>query len=149
MLSRRSAVILGILVIMLAVGLEWAFRMGASATGCALIENGGVQPIEGLVAMYAGTKASLGTLDPGAKTKVWFSGAGRGVLSFQFTQRDNPMLGFKVEDFDPAELRRDGARMVLAIKYNEVVRYIEEEETIKSSPRMFERLVDWIKEELR
>src|SRR5262245_43947956 len=149
MLSRRSAVILGVLIVVLAICLEWMFRMGASATGCALVENGGVQPIEGLVATYAGTKASLGTLAPGAKTKVWFSGAGRGVLSFQFTQRDNPMLGFKVEDFDPAELRRDGARMVLAIKYNQVDRYIEEDETIKATPRMFERLVDWIKEELR
>jgi hypothetical protein len=148
MLSRRKAVILGILIVAVALALEWTFRLGATATGCALVENGGVQPIEGLTATYAGSTASLGTLAPGAKAKVWFSGAGRGVLAFEFTQRDNPMKGFKVEDFDPAELRRDGARLVLVVKNNQIDRYSEEEETLQAPPRLFERLLDWIKTEL-
>jgi hypothetical protein len=148
MLSRRKAVILGILIVALALALEWTFRFGATSTGCALVENGGAQPIEGLTATYAGSTATLGTLAPGAKAKVWFSGAGRGVLALQFTQRDNPMKGFTIEDFDPAELRSDGARLVLVIKNNQIERYIEEEESLKSPPRLFERLLDWIKTEL-
>jgi hypothetical protein len=150
MMSRRkAAIILGVLIVALALGLEWAFRFGGSATGCALVENGGVQPMEGLVGSYAGTRASLGTLAPGEKTKIWFSGAGRGVLSFEFTQKDNPMTGFKVDDFNPTELRRDGSRLVLVVRGNQVERYVEEEESIKSAPRMLDRLMEWIRDELR
>jgi hypothetical protein len=149
MLSRNKAVIIGVLILAVAIGLEWAFRFGAAATGCALVENDGVYPIEGLAATYAGTKASLGTLAPGGKTKFWFSGAGRGVLSFEFTQRENPMKGFKVDDFDPAELRSDGSRLVLVVKKNQIERYVEEEETIKTPPRLLERLANWIRDQFR
>ena len=149
LLSRNKAVMVGVLIIAVAIGLEWAFRFGAAATGCALVENDGAYPLEGLTANYAGTKVSLGTLAPGARTKVWFSGAGRGVLSFEFTQRENPMKGFKVDDFDPTELRRDGSRLVLVVKKDQIERYVEEEDAIKSPPRMLERLTNWVRDQFR
>ena len=55
------------------------------------------------------------------------------------------MKGFQVDDFDPAEHRRDGSRLVLGVKTGQVQRYVETDESIKSAPRLFERLVDWIK----
>ena len=45
------------------------------------------------------------------------------------------MKGFKVEEFDPAELRRDGSRLVLVVKSNQVERYVEEDENVKTPPR--------------
>jgi hypothetical protein len=149
MMSRWMAVILGVLIVAIALGLEWAVREGGAGTGCAMVENDGAQPMINLVASYAGSKVNLGTLAPGAKAKVWFSGAGRGILSFEFTQQDNPMKGFKVEDFNPPELRRDGSRLVLLVKTNQVERYVEEDEAVKAPPRMLERLMDWIRDELR
>jgi hypothetical protein len=148
-MSRRKAVILGILVVMLAIGLEWAFREGGAATGCAVVENAESQPMEGVVASFADAKVSLGTLAPGEKARVWFSGAGRGVLSFEFTQASNPMKGFKVDEFNPTELRRDGSRLVLVVKSNQVERYIEEDASLKTPPRLYERLMDWIGDQLR
>jgi hypothetical protein len=148
-MSRRKAVILGILVVILAIGLEWAFREGGAGSGCAVVENDGAQPMEGLVASFADAKVNLGTLPAGEKAKVWFSGAGRGALSFEFTQQNNPMKGFKIEEFNPTELRRDGSRMVLVVKSNQVERYIEEDASIKTPPRLFERLVDWVKDQFR
>ena len=61
--------------------------------------------MEDLVVSYADTKVTRDTLAVGQTTKVWFSAAGRGRLSLDFTQKDNPMKGFKVEEFDPTEQR--------------------------------------------
>ena len=149
MMSRRKAVILGILIVAVVLGLEWTFRYGSAVTGCAQVVNEGVEPMEGLVARYAGTSVNLGRLAPGETTKVWFSGAGRGALTLEFTQKGNPMKGFKVDDFDPTEHRRDGSRLVLVVKSSQIDRYVEEDDGIRSAPRMLDRLMDWIRDELR
>jgi hypothetical protein len=147
-MSRRNAVILGILILVAAVGLECAFRFGALATGCAQIVNEGDEPIEDLVASYAGTSVTLGRIAPGEKTKVWFSGSKKGLLALMFTQKGNALNGFKVDDFNPTELRRDGSRLVLLVKSNQVQRFVEEDDESRSPPRMLDRLMDWIRDEL-
>ena len=38
------------------------------------------------------------------------------------------MSGFLVDDFDPREMQRDGLKMVLEVKPNEVQRYMEDDE---------------------
>jgi len=144
-MSRKKAIIAGILMLFLAAGLELAFRSSGLETGCAQIVNEESEPMEGLVATYAGTSVNLGSLAPGGKSNVWFSAAGKQTLKLEFTQKGNPMKGFQVDDFDPAEHRRDGSRLVLGVKTGQVQRYVETDESIKSAPRLFERLVDWIK----
>lgn len=103
----------------------------------------------GLVASYAGTRIALGELLPGEETKVWFSGAGRGSLKFEFTQKGNPMNGFSVDEFDPMEHHRDGSRLVLRVKSNQVARNVEEDDNVKTPPRMLAWLMEWIREEIR
>ncbi len=114
-----------------------------------MIVNEADEPMEGLFASYADTRVNLGTLAPGEKAKVWFSASGKGLLKVEFTQKGNPMKGFKVDDFDPAEHRRDGSRLVLAVKGGQFERYVEEDDSVKSPPRMLDRLLDWIRDELR
>jgi hypothetical protein len=147
-MSRKKAIIVGVVILILAVGLELAFRSGDAGTGCVQVVNEGNEPMEGLFASHAGTSVNLGRLAPGEKSKVWFSATGRRGLKLEFTQKGNPMKGFQVDDFDPAEHRRDGSRLVLVVKNNQVERYVEQDESIKSPPRMLERLVDWIKAEI-
>ncbi len=148
-MSRRVVIILGILVVAIAVGLECATRYwGSSTTASAMIVNEADEPMVGVFASYADTRVSLGTLAPGEKTKVWFSAAGRGQLKLEFTQKGNPMSGFKVPDFDPEEHRRDGTRLVLAVKGDQFERYVEEDDSVKSPPRMLDRLIEWIRDEL-
>ena len=147
-MSRRALIILGVLIVTLAIGLELASRHWATTTACALIVNEGSEPMQGVVASYADTRVSLGNLAPGEKSKVWFSAAGRGALKFEFTQKGNPMTGFKVDEFDPMELRRDASRLVLVVRSNQVERYVEEDESVKSAPRMLDRLLEWIRDEL-
>jgi hypothetical protein len=148
-MSRRVVIILGILVVAIAVGLECATRYWGTTTASAMIVNEADEPMVGVFASYADTRVSLGTLAPGEKTKVWFSAAGRGLLKLEFTQKGNPMTGFKFDDFDPAEHRRDATRLVLVVKEGQVQRYVEEDDSVKSPPRMLDRLIDWIRDELR
>ena len=147
-MSRKKTIIVGVLILFVAVGLELAYRSTGSGTGCAQVVNEGNEPMEGLVATYAGNSVNLGALAPGEKTRVWFSAAGKKPLKLEFTQKGNPMKGFQVDDFDPMEHRRDGSRLVLGVKTGQVERYVETDDSIKSPPRMLERLVDWIRSEL-
>ncbi len=61
-MSRRLLIILGVLVVVLAIGLELASRYWGASTACVLIVNEGDEPMEGLVASYAGTRIALGEL---------------------------------------------------------------------------------------
>jgi hypothetical protein len=148
-MSRRWVIILCVLIVTLAVGLEWASRFWGSQTTSALVVNEGTEPMHAVFASYANTRISLGTIAPGEKSKVWFSAAGRGALKLEFSQKGNPLTGFKVEDFDPMEHRRDASRLVLVVKSNQVERYVEEDDSVKSPPRLLDRLLDWIKDEIR
>lgn len=148
LMSRKKAILVGVLILILAVGLELAFRSGDAGTGSAQVANEGNDPIEDLVVSYAGTSVNLGRLAPGEKRNAWFSAAGRRTIKLEFTQKGNPMKGFQVDDFDPAEHRRDGSRLVLVVKNTQLERYVEPDESNKSAPRMLDRLMDWIKAEL-
>ena len=148
-MSRRWVIILCVLIVTLAAGLEWALRYWGSQTTSALVVNEGTESMYEVFASYADTRISLGTIAPGEKSKVWFSAAGRRALKLEFTQKGNPLSGFKVDDFDPMEHRRDGSRLVLVVKNNQVERYIEEDDSVKSPPRLLDRLMDWIRDEIR
>jgi hypothetical protein len=147
-MSRRSVILVGVLVVAIAVGLECAFRYWGVTTASAMIVNEGDEPMQGVVASYADTRVDLGSLAPGGKSKVWFSAAGRGLLKLEFMQKGNPLKGFKVDDFDPDEHRRDATRLVLVIKGDHFERYVEEDDSVKSPPRMLDRLMEWIRDEL-
>jgi hypothetical protein len=148
-MSRRWIIILCVLIVALAAGLEWASRYWGSQTTSAQIVNEGTEPMHEVFASYADTRISLGTLAAGDKSKVWFSAAGRRALKLEFTQKGNPLTGFNVPDFDPMEHRRDGSRLVLVVKNNQVERFVEEDDSVKSPPRLLDRLMEWIRDGIR
>ncbi len=147
-MSRRWVIILCVFVVAIAAGLELALRHWGTPAISALVVNEGTEPMLDVFASYGGTRLNLGTLAPGQKTKVWFSAAGRRSLNLEFTQKGNPLKGFDVEDFDPFEHRTNGTRLVLVVKSGQVERYVDEDDSVKSAPRLFDRLMDWINEQL-
>ncbi len=147
-MSRRWVVILCVLVVAIAAGLELALRYWGAPAVSALVVNEGTEPMQDVFASYGNTPLSLGSLAPGQKTKVWFSAAGRRPLNLEFIQKGNPLKGFKVEDFDPLEHRTSATRLVMVVKNNQVEQYVEEDDSVKSPPRMLDRLMDWISEQL-
>ena len=74
--------------------------------------------------------------------------AGKGTLTLSFKQKGNPVSGFLVDDFDARQMQRDGLKMVLEIKPNEVQRYMEDDDTTTGSGGLGGRISDWISAEL-
>jgi hypothetical protein len=145
-MSRRRWILLGC-VLVLVVGLEVAVWWAQSGRNRVKIINSGLTPIQNLVVSYAGTKVSLGGLEPGETGYAYLSGREKGTLDLAFTQAGNPMAGFQITDYDPRVLRRDGLEQVLDIKVNQVTKYMDDAGASSAMGRLYERLRDWVADE--
>lgn len=146
-MSRRAGIIL-ISAIVLILGIEVALRLSQTSRSSVEIANVGEVAIENLVVSFGGSQVGVGNLALGDTTHVWLSGIEKGTLSLSFTQAGNPMSGFLVPDFDPRSMRRDGLRLVLHIKPNEVMKFMDDEETSTPLGRLGDRIRDWVSLEL-
>lgn len=146
-MSRRAHIVL-ISVIVLALGIELVVWLLQGSRTSVEIANLGATAIEELVVTYGGSKVAVGHLGPGDTTRVTLSGSEKGSLSLSFTQSGNPMSGFLLPDFDPRSMRRDGLRLVLQIKPNEVVKFMDDETTSSPLGRLRERIGDYVSLEL-
>jgi hypothetical protein len=146
-MSPRARIVL-ISVIILILGIEVALRLSQASRSSVEIVNLGDTMLENLVVSFGGSQVAVGKVAPGETTHVWLSGTEKGTLSLSFTQAGNPMSGFLVPEFDPRSMRRDGLRMVLQIKPNEVVKSMDDELTSTPLGRLRDRIGDWIAAEL-
>jgi hypothetical protein len=142
-MSRRKWIILGVSLLLLTLGAELAIRPWNPIKGSVLIQNEGNVSIDDLVVAYGGTKVAPGLLGAGQTTTVWFTPAGAGILTLEFDQKGNPMKGFKVEDFDPDENLRLGVKLALIIRNNEVVRYMEDDQTTTTFAALMNKLKEF------
>ena len=148
-MSRRKAIILGVLIVILAVGSRAGVAIPGARRRAAPGRQRGERADGRPGRQLRGYAASAWAGSPRAKrARSGSARAGEGPLKLEFTQKGNPLTGFKVDDFDPTEHRRDGSRLVLVVKSNQVERYVEEDDSMKSPPRMLDRLMDWIRDEL-
>ena len=148
-MSQRRWAILVAAVILAAVGAELAVRHWYSASGCVQIVNEGDGPLDDLLISYADTKVARGPLGVGQSTNVWLTVAGRGTLSLEFQQKGNPLRGFEVHDFDPAENLRNGFKLVLIIKPNRVERFMDDDPSAISMTTLGDRIMEWIRSDLK
>jgi hypothetical protein len=146
-MSRRARIAL-ISVIVLIVGVEVAVRLSHTARSGVEIANLGDAMLENLVVSFGGSQVGVGKVAPGETTRVWLSGIEKGTLSLSFTQAGNPMSGFLVPEYDPRSMRRDGLMLVLHIKPNEVMKFMEDEVTSTPLGRLRDRISDWVSAEL-
>jgi len=144
-MSRRKWTILIALVILLSVGAELVVRQWSSSRGCVQVVNEGDGPMDDLVVSYSATKVGLGRLRVGQSTKAWFTAGGRGTLTLEFKQNNNPLKGFQVQDFDPVDNSRTGSKLVLIVKRNRVERFMEEDENSTSLTNLLDRIREWMK----
>jgi hypothetical protein len=141
-MSRRWWIILAVVILLVAVGAEMGVRRWNSAKGCVQIVNQGDSVVENLVVSYGETRISMGSLAAGESTSVWFTPAGRGTLTLDYKQKGSALTGFRVADFDPAQNRRDGFKLVLVVKTDQVERFVEDDENGPSEFRLHERVRD-------
>ena len=143
-MTRRKWIILGALLVLLTIGAELLVRPWNSSKGCVQVVNQGDAAMDDLILSYGDTKVRVGRLGAGQSTNVWFTAAGKGTLSLEFNQKGNPMKGFQVQDFDPAENVANGFKLVLVVKNNRVERFMEDDESttpLKSLMETHQRMV--------
>lgn len=146
-LSRRAKILL-VSVIIFLLGIEVAVRLSRNSRTSVEIANLGEAAIENLVISFGGSQVGVGHVGPGESTHVWLSGTDKGSLSLSFAQAGNPMSGFLVPEFDPRSMHRDGLRLVLHIKPNEVVKFMDDEVSSTPLGRLRDRISDWVSLEL-
>jgi hypothetical protein len=144
-MSRRRWIIL-VVVIVLVVGAEVAVRIWNSSKGCVQIINHGANAIDDLVASCGSTRIRIGRLVPGASTNVWFSAAKPEKLVLDFKQPGNPLKGFVVDEFNPAQNRRDGLKVVLDVQNDRVERYADEDDAKSELGSLVDRIKAWFEE---
>ena len=128
-MTRRKWIILGSLVLLLTIGAEFLVRPWNSSRGCVQVDNQGDAAMDDLILSYGGTKVRVGELKAGQSTRVWFTTSGKDMLSLEFIQKGNPMKGFQVQDFDPADNIANAFKLVLVVKNNRIERFMEDDES--------------------
>ncbi len=138
-MSRRVRICL-IVAVVLAVGIEAVVRLSDSVRTSVEITNMGQTPINDLVVSFEGSRIGAGHLAPGETRNVGMTGTGKGTLSLAFTQQGNPMSGFLVADYDPRDMHRNGLKLIIQIKPNEVLKYMDDETASTPLSRLRDRI---------
>ncbi len=127
-MSRLKAKLLIGAVVLLAVGLEvvvWAYR---ETRGAVEIVNDGDAALQGLVVSFGETRIAVGDVRAGGSARVWLDGGRKRTVTLAFTQADNPLTGFFLDDVDPDQLNAEQLKLVIHVRPNEVTRGLEDEE---------------------
>jgi hypothetical protein len=146
-MSHRVRIFL-ITAIVLILGTELAVRWSSASKTCVEIINKGDAVMEDLVVSFDGSQVAVGPVAPGGTAHAWLSGRGKGTLTLAFKQKGNPTSGFLLDEFDPRQMRRDGLKMVLRIKPNEVEKYMEDDDTPTGMGGLGGRVREWAAAEL-
>jgi hypothetical protein len=146
MSTRARIILIGIVILVL--GVEIAVRFSGGSKTCVQIVNKGDTLLENLVVSFPGSEIGVGSIPPGESVHVWLSGRRKGTLTLAFKQAGNPTSGFMVDDYDPPFMRRDGLKLVLNVKPNEVEKYMEDDESSTPMGRLGNRFNEWISGEL-
>jgi hypothetical protein len=144
-MARRRWIIPVSLAALLLLGAEVAVRQWVVAPKtCVQITNRGDAAMEDLVVSYAGSQVAVGRLPVGQSTHVWLSAGPKGLLRLDFKQKGNALTGFQIPDFDPAQIRRDGFKLVLVVKSNEIERFMDDD-PLADRETLEDRVRRWIR----
>jgi hypothetical protein len=103
--------------------------------------------MEDLVVSYAGSQVRVGRLPMGQSTHVWLSAGPKGLLRLDFKQKGNALAGFQVADFDPTQNRRDGFKLVVLVKSNEIQRFLDDD-PMADRETLEDRIRRWLRAEM-
>lgn len=120
--SKRN-ILIGAAALLGLVGVEAGYNVLKSPKACVEIENLGPEPIEDLAVACGESRVEGVSIAPGATAKVFVSGRGPGLLSLRFRQKGNALSSFDLPGFDPAQMSREGFRLMLRLRPNEVERF--------------------------
>ena len=129
-MSRRAWIIL-VGVVVLLLGIEVAVRFAGSSRASVQIVNDGDAVIENLVVSFAGSQVAVGNVSPARSAQAWLSGAREGNADTLVHPGGKPDVRVPWSpDFDPRQMHRDGFKLVLEIRPNEVTKYMDDEDIV-------------------
>jgi hypothetical protein len=149
-MTRQKWIVLGgVFLLLLAVMAELVVRPWNPSKACVQIVNQGDSAIEDLVMDYGETKISVGRLGSGESTNVWFSAAEKGSIALEFSQQGNPMKGFQIPEFDPIDNIRNGFKLILVLKKDQVERFMEDDPTRTPLKSLMDNVIAWFESDVK
>jgi len=149
---HRGLIIVGTLLT-LAIGSEVALELYYQGVVVVQVENLGSEPIENLVLIHGSERVIVRKIDPGAVSRLFLSGNRHETLRLEFRQRGNGMTSYDLPGFDASDLYREGAKLRLQFRPNEIERFQEEAEPVTPLGRfassLWKRLKDRLETEYR
>jgi len=137
-----------VLLLLFTIGAELIVRPWNPSKACVQISNQGDAAMDDLVVVYGDSKVGVGRLGPGETTNVWFSAAGIGPVKLEFNQRGNPMKGFQVPDFDPADNIQNGFKLSLIVKNDRVERFMDDDPSRTPLKNLMDSFMSWFQADL-
>jgi len=128
-MSRRRRLNTGLLVGLVLIFAEVGLRCVRSPVACVEVVNGGDEVLENLHLETSQGVADLATVGAGESALLYLAGSREAPLKIQFRQKGNPNSDLELPAFNPAELSREGARLVIVIRPGEVERYQDQGES--------------------
>src|SRR5206468_6321148 len=114
---------------------------------CVQIVNQGQGKMDDLIVSYADTQVTLGRLGVGQSAHIWLTAGPKGPLRLDFRQEANALSGFQIPDFDPHQNSRDGFKLVLIVKSNEIQRFMDDDAR-NDGETLGDRIKRWIHSEI-
>jgi hypothetical protein len=146
-MTRRRLIILASIVVVLLAAVEVTLRQWVNQKACVQIINESGEVMDDLIVSYADSKLTAGRLPVGQSTHVWLTIGPKGTLRIDFRQKGNGLGGFQVPDFDPALNLRDGFKLMLVVKNNEIQRFLEDDGSFRAEEELLHRIRRWITDE--
>jgi hypothetical protein len=143
-MPRRRWIVATAVLVTLLVAIEVSMRHWVRPKACVQVINRGEGVIEDLVVVYGDTRMPAGRLTTGQSVQVWLTAGPPGLLRLEYRQKGNPIQGFQIADYDPAQNIQDAYKLVLEIANNQVQRYVEDDETRKQDETLGERIMRWL-----
>lgn len=144
--TRGAVVVLSVLLGL--AGIEVGLNGLRGPQALLLIENLGPEPVGSLVVSLGDRRFPVAEIVPGGTARVSLSGRGPETLRLSFRQAGNAMTGFQHSGFDPAQMRRDGFKLVLRIRPNEVERAQEDAEPTSPIGKAVSDCWNWLLKKL-
>lgn len=136
MTRRKRGTLIAVGVVAVLAGAEVALDLARSPEAGVTVENLGDEPVDGLVVSFGDSRSEVARVRPGGAVTVRLGGRGEHPLRLTFRQRGNPLGSFELPGFDPAQMNRQGFKLVLRLRPNEVERFQDDAEPATPAARL-------------
>ena len=151
--KRKRGALIAAVVFALLIGSEVALELYYRGEALVVVENLGVEPVEGLTVINGTERVEFGKISAGGQAKIYLGGTGENTLRFEFRQRGNALTNYQLPGFDASQMYREGYKLRVRLRPNEVERFQEDSEPATPLGRavhsLWKRFTDYLDSEYK